>query len=277
MCISVVILTLNEERNLTDCLAALSWSDDIVVYDSFSIDRTVEIAKTAGARVFQREFDNYAAQRSAALNQVPYKYPWVLMVDADECWPREIYEEIINVMGNNKQNGFSIYHFRRKDMFYGKWLRRSTGYPTWTGRLVQLGNVSVQREINEEYHTKGKKGYLKSHFIHYPFNKGISYWFERHNKYSSMEAEALIKDVKQKISFRYLFASDPTVRRKFLKQLAYRLPFRPFLVFCYVYFFRLGFLDGIPGLTYCRLRSIYEYMIDIKVKELRRREKGLSI
>lgn len=275
MSVSVLILTLNEELNLSACLESVAWSDDIVVFDSFSTDRTVEIAKTVGAKVVQRRFDNYAAQRNAALAEVQYKYPWVLMVDADERWPREIYDEIRQAIGNS--NGVSLYHFLRKDMFMGRWLRRSTGYPTWAGRLVKVGAVSVERGINEEYSTNGEKGYLKSHFIHYPFNKGSASWIARHNRYSSMEASALVREVEAKWDIRGLFSADPTRRRKSLKQLAYRLPFRPFIVFCYWYLFRLGFLDGVPGLTYCRLRAMYEYMIDLKVKELRRREKGLPV
>ena len=273
--ISVLILTLNEEANLPGCLESVSWSDDIVVFDSFSNDETVAIAKYKGARVFQRKFDNYAAQRNAALTEVNYKHPWVLMVDADERWPKSMYEEIRLEITNG--NDVCLYHFLRKDMFMGRWLKRSTGYPTWAGRLVKIGEVSVKRNINEEYWTNGKKGYLKSHFIHYPFNKGITFWLERHNRYSTMEAEALIRELQGKSNLLNLFSTDPTIRRKSLKQIAYRLPLRPFLVFCYLYFFRLGFLDGVPGLTYCRLRSMYEYMIDLKVKELRNHENKLNV
>ena len=272
---SVLILTLNEEVDLPDCLESVSWCDDVVVFDSFSTDRTVAIAEAAGARVFRRKFDNYAAQRNAALTQVEYKHPWVLMVDADERWPREIFEEIQQAAGNG--HDASLYHFCRKDMFMGRWLKRSSGYPTWAGRLVKLGEVSVKREINEEYWTDGKKGYLESHFIHHPFNKGVAFWLERHNRYSTMEAKALVAETQERLGIKGLFSSDPTKRRKALKQIAYRLPCRPLLVFCYLYFFRLGFLDGLPGLTYCRLRAMYEYMIDLKVRELRRREKGLPI
>ncbi len=273
--ISVVILTLNEELSLPGCLESVGWSDDIVVFDSFSNDRTVEIAKAVGARVVQRKFDNYAAQRNAALSEVSYKHPWVLMVDADERWPREIYVEIKHSLSN--PNGVSLYHFRRKDMFMGRWLKRSCGYPTWAGRLVKIGAVSVERDVNEEYRTDGEKGYLKSHFVHYPFNKGVDFWIERHNRYSAMEAAALLRETKTQWDIRGLFSADPTKRRKTLKQLAYRLPFRPFLVFCYWYFFCFGFLDGVPGLTYCRLRWMYEHMIDLKVKERRRRKRNLPV
>ena len=276
--ISVLILTLNEEVNLPGCLESVSWSDDIVVFDSYSTDRTEEIAKDYGARVVQREFDNYAAQRNAALNEVQYKNDWVLMVDADERWQIDIFNKIDRCLQSDKNDNISIYHFQRKDMFCGKWLKHSLASTTWSGRLVRVGNVSVQREINEEYHTNGKKAYISGvRFVHYPFNKGINWWFERHNRYSSMEAVSLLYEIENKLHFRKLLTKDPTLRRKYLKQLAYRIPFRPLIVFIYLYFIRLGFLDGWAGFTYCRLRSIYEYMIDLKVKELRRREKGLPI
>jgi glycosyltransferase involved in cell wall biosynthesis len=275
MSVSVLILTLNEELNLPGCLESVAWSDDIVVFDSFSSDRTVEIAKAAGTRVVNHKFDNYAAQRNAALTEVMYKYPWVLMVDADERITPETRVEIEQI--TSKETNTTLWRIRRKDMFQGQWLKRSNGYPTWFGRLFRLGGVWVEREINEEYHTDGQVGYLKTHLIHYPFNKGINFWIERHNRYSSMEAAALVRETKTKLDLRDLFSADPTMRRKSLKQLAYRLPFRPFIVFCYWYLFRFGFIDGIPGLTYCRLRAIYEYMIDLKVKELRRRKRDLPV
>jgi len=271
--ISVLILTLKEEINLPGCLASVKWCDDIVVYDSYSTDRTIEIAKAAGARVFQRSFDNYANQRNAALTQVEYKHSWLLMLDADEQATPELYGEIKNI-ADCSQVSADLYRMRRKDIFLGKWLRYSSGYPTWYGRFFRVGKVRVEREINEEYHTDGKVGHLKAHYIHFPFNKGVAFWFERHNRYSSMEAAALLHDVQMPLEWRSSFSSDPVMRRKFLKQLAYRMPGRPVLVFCYLYLFRRGFLDGRSGLIYCILRSIYEYMIDIKVHELRRRANG---
>jgi glycosyltransferase involved in cell wall biosynthesis len=274
MCVSVLILTLNEELNLPDCLKSVAWSDDIVVFDSVSSDRTVQIARAAGARVVLRPFDNYAAQRNAALTEVTYKHPWVLLVDADERWPREICEEIREALARN--GDISIYYFLRKDMFLGRWLRH-TGYPTWAGRLIKLGDVTVARAINEQYLTTGNKGYLKGHFIHHPFNRGVAHWLHRHNQYSSMEARALAEETRGRLGLRDLFSREPATRRRSLKQLAYRLPGRPFLVFCYLYFLRLGFLDGLAGLTYCRLRMLYEYMIDLKITELRRRKEGLPV
>jgi glycosyltransferase involved in cell wall biosynthesis len=269
--ISVLILTLNEKLNLPVCLESVSWSDDVVVFDSYSVDDTVDIGRAFGARVFQREFDNYAAQRNAGLHEVEYRNPWVLMVDADERWDAKLANEMYAAINDPARKNVTLYHFRRKDMFMGRWLKRSTGYPTWAGRLVRPDKVWVERDINEEYHTDGEVGYLNGHFIHHPFNKGIDSWFERHNRYSSMEAETIVRDRLIKMSWSNLISSIPMNRRKALKQLAYRLPFRPQLVFVYLIVIRFGFMDGMPGMTYARMRAMYERLINLKVMELDRR------
>ena len=274
--ISVLILTLNEELNISRCLASLGWCDDVVILDSLSSDETQKIATDWGARVVERPFDNYAAQRNFGLKEISYKHPWVLMVDADEEVSSKLVEEMKQVIAGCDE-GTTLFRMRREDYFLGKWIKHSSGYPTWFGRLVRPDRVQVEREINEEYVTDGQVGYLEEHLIHYPFNKGIAYWFERHNRYSSMEAEALIAEAQETMPWKDLASGEPTLRRKALKQLAYRLPGRPWLVFGYLYLFRMGFLDGKPGLTYARMRKIYETMIDLKVMELKRRKKGLPV
>ena len=148
--VSVLILTLNEEANLAECIDSCGWSDDIIVFDSMSEDRTLEIANTKGVRLVQRRFDNYAAQRNAALTTVQYKNPWVLMVDADERVSPELAAEIATTIAGVGAE-VALFRIRRKDFFLGKWLRRSSGYPSWFGRLVRLGHVRVEREVNEEY------------------------------------------------------------------------------------------------------------------------------
>jgi glycosyltransferase involved in cell wall biosynthesis len=273
---SVLILTLNEEINLPACLKSVKCCDDIVVLDSFSSDRTLEIAQGAGARVVQRRFDNYAAQRNSALKEIQYKNPWVFMIDADERVTPELMNEIEAAISQNEPE-ITLYRVRRKDIFWGRWLHHSSGYPTWFGRLIKIGHVWIERQVNEEYKTNGKVGYLREHLLHHPFNKGIKYWFERHNFYSSWEADILHGERSRSFKFLSLLSSDPVVRRKVLKQLAYRLPLRPLLVFFYLYFVRFGFLDGQPGITYCILRAIYEYMIVQKIKEIQRREMRLPV
>ena len=276
MSCSILILTLNEASNLPECLASVAWADDIVVFDSCSTDRTMEIARSAGARAIQRPFDNYASQRNAALGEVPYRHPWVLMLDADERVTPELREEIQRALAGIDES-VGLFRVRRKDMFMGRWLRRSSGYPTWFGRLIRVGSVRVEREVNEEYRTEDRILYLQEHLIHYPFTKGIAFWFDRHNRYSTVESVMREAEGGREISWRGLLSRDPVVRRMNLKAFAYRLPGRPVLVFFYLYLIRLGILDGLAGLRFCVLRAIYEIMIDLKSVEIRRRSKGLPV
>jgi glycosyltransferase involved in cell wall biosynthesis len=277
--ISVVILTLNEEVNLAECLESCAWCDDIVVFDSFSDDRTREIATGKAVRFLQRRFDNYAAQRNAALTEVRFKHPWVLMVDADERTPPDLVAEMTLAVANADSETV-MFRMRRKDFFLGRWLRRSSGYPTWFGRLVRLGRVRVEREVNEEYIADGRVAHLQSHLLHHPFNRGVAYWYERHNRYSSMEAIAKVESRALPLSFKPLFGADPIDRRRVLKQIAYRLPLRPMIWFLYLYVFRLGFLDGRAGLAFSRMRASYEMIIDLKVMEIeharKQRARGAS-
>jgi glycosyltransferase involved in cell wall biosynthesis len=276
MSISVLILTLNEEANLPGCLESLKWCNDIVVLDSYSQDRTEEIAKQAGVRFIQRQFDNYASQRNYGLHEITYKYPWVLMVDADETVPAELATEIQSI-ANRTSEDIVLYRVRRKDYLFGKWLKHSSGYPTWFGRLVRPEKVWVERAINEEYHAEGKIGELKNHLYHYPFNKGFREWFEKHNRYSSMEAELMVQNPSKKFKLRDFFTPDPVQRRKVLKQFVYTLPGRPLVVFLGLFLWRGGFLDGGAGLRFCLLKAFYELMISCKVAELERRKKGLPV
>ena len=274
--ISVLILTKNEEQNIGNCIASIRWCDDIIVLDSYSNDSTEELAINLGARVIKRKFDDYARQRNYGINDIDYQHSWLLMIDADEEVTDELYREMISVLKNPDDN-IVLYRMRRKDLFLGKWIKRSSGYPTWFGRLMKRGKVRVERAINEEYHADGEAGMLKEHLIHHPLNKGFYSWFERHNLYSSMEAVEIMNKNKEEVRLKLLFDSDPTVRRKSLKKLVYSMPGRPFIVFFALYIVRGGFLDGRAGLTFCLLKMFYEYMIDCKVNELGRRKLGQVI
>jgi glycosyltransferase involved in cell wall biosynthesis len=273
---SVLILTLNEEANLPGCLESVKWCDDVVVLDSYSQDRTEEIAKQAGVRFIQRRFDNYASQRNYGLHDIKYKYPWILMVDADETVPAELATEIQSIV-NQTSEDIVLYRVRRKDYLFGQWLKRSSGYPTWFGRLVRPEKVRVERAINEEYHAEGKIGELKNHLCHYPFNKGFREWFEKHNRYSSMEAELMVQNPSKTLKWRDFFTHDPVQRRKVLKQFVYALPGRPLVMFLGLFLWRGGFLDGGAGLRFCLLKSFYELMISCKVSELERKKRGLPV
>ncbi len=275
MSISVVILTLNEELNLAGCLESVRWCDDVVVLDSFSRDGTVAIAGKYGARVLERRFDDYARQRNFALQEIAYRHPWLLMLDADERVPVELEREMRQAVGAAPDE-VALFRMRRKDHLFGRWIRGSSGYPTWFGRLMRLGKVRVERTINEEYHADGQVRELVEHLHHFPFNKGFAAWIEKHDRYSTMEAELrLAGGTPARVS--EIFSGDATQRRRALKAALYRVPGRPLLVFIALYLFRGGVIEGRAGLTFSLLRAWYEYMIDCKYFELRRRAQGLPV
>ncbi len=276
MSISVLILTLNEQDNLPACLASVQWCDDVVVLDSFSTDQTVEIAKREGARVIQRRFDNWALHQNWALDNIPFKYDWIFYIDADERMTDELRAEIQSIASEAKRSEVA-YYCGRKNFFMGQWIKHAMP-PGMIMRFFKPKSIRFERLVNPTPVVNGPHGYLKHYFLHYNFSKGLTEWFDKHNKYSSLEAQEGIKLLKgSTISDSSLFTRDAVSRRKALKNLSFRLPGRTILKFFYLYVVKLGFLDGRPGFTYCTLQSIYEYMIAIKMKEIKRKDRGLPI
>jgi len=273
--ISILILTLNEEINIGACLDSVSWSDDLVVLDSGSTDRTVTVATGRGARVVSRPFDDYASQRNFGLRAIDYRHDWVLMLDADERVPADLALEMRRAVAAATDD-IALFQLRRRDWLLGRWIRHSSGYPTWFGRLGRRGRISVQRPINEEYYAAGRVVSLSGHLDHYPFNKGFEEWIAKHNRYSTMEARLFEQRRAQPLTGS-VFTRDPVLRRKAIKDRVYRLPGRPVLIFMALYLLRGGILEGRAGLTFCLLRAWYEFMIDCKRRELRRRAGGLGL
>lgn len=275
--VSVLILTLDEEANLPACLASVGWSDDIVVLDSFSRDRTVEIAKSSGARVYQRRFDSEPAQRSYGLQEISYKHRLVYLPDADEITPPALRDEILSVARAPDRTAVA-FHVRSRTMFMGRWLRRSGLYPTWFVRLVEPQRVRFEREINLRTVADGPEGKLDGHLLHYTFNKGLNAWYDKHNRYSWHEARETLRSLEtERIDWVSALIGTGAKRRRALKTLSFRLPCRPLLRFLYMYVLRGGFLDGRAGFVYCRLLMTYETMIVTKMIEIRRRERGLPL
>lgn len=269
MSVSVLILTLNEEVNLERCLASLKWSDDIVVLDSFSTDRTVEIATTAGARVVQRTFDNWSAHQNWAVENISFKHPWVYYSDADEVVPPELAQEMLAIANEPKRKEVA-FRLRFQNMFMGQWIRRSSLYPTWVLRFFRPENVRWERLVNPTPVVDGEEGRLENHFVHYSFNKGLTAWFMKHNRYSTTEAAEGVQAVLDHgAPWKSVFSKTPAVRRKALKDISFRVPWRAALVYVYLMFVKRGVLDGRTGWMFCRMRSYYEFMIAAKMREHR--------
>ncbi len=267
--ISVLILTKNEARDLPGCLQSVEWSSDIHVFDSFSTDETTEIARCSGARVTQRAFDGYAAQRNAALHGLDYKYSWLLILDADERVPISSAEVMARFVVD-APGEINACRMRRRDFFLGTWLAHAQISPYYI-RLVRPTKVHYEREINEVLKVDGTVRDLDAPFDHYPFSKGIGHWLDKHNLYSSMEAQHILRTRRENVPFspRAAFLSkDFNLRRFHQKEIFYRLPARPLLKWLYMVLARRAFLDGQAGLAYAYLQAFYEYMIVIKTREL---------
>jgi glycosyltransferase involved in cell wall biosynthesis len=275
MNVSVLILTLNEEINLAECLKSLSWSDDIVVYDSLSDDQTREIAREHGARVIERPFDNWSAHQNWAMRHIEFRNPWVLYFDADERCDTALRDEVLGRATRDASE--SAFRIRRKDFFMGRWLKHAQLYPTWLVRLFRPEKIRYERLVNPVAVVDGPIGELQGNIIHYPFSHGITHWVARHNRYSDMEAIEALKAQTEKRIEGSLFSQDPNERRRALKDIFFHLPARPLVRFLYSYIWRRGFLDGRAGFTYATLLAFYEYLISCKTHELRRRALGLAI
>ncbi|NVJ85987.1 MAG: glycosyltransferase family 2 protein [Algoriphagus sp.] len=262
---SVLILTYNEEINIERCLQPLSELDDIIVVDSFSTDKTIPLLNSySNVRVFQRKFDDFASQRNFGLKNFGLKHPWVLHLDADEVVDKDFLEECSRLAELDEKSGYLV---PSKLIFLNKWIKHASGFPVYQMRFMKIGEVEFvqvghgQREGN----SKRGIGYMNTPYLHYNFSKGLADWFEKHNRYSTQEAQQEQKN--EKDSLRHIFSSNKILRRRALKKISHRIPFRPFFKFCYLYFFKMGFLDGKAGFYYCQLMWLYESMIVVKKKE----------
>ncbi len=274
MSISVMIMTLNEENNLPGALRSLEWCDDIVVFDSYSTDRTCEIAEEFGARVVKRKFDSFGPHQTWGIKNIDYKHRWLFMLDADERMTDELKNELEQIAADwesgkkTQGNDPSAYYCGRRNFFMGKWIKHAMP-PGDIMRFFQPDLISFEREVHQVPVLDSPAGYMKNMFDHYNFSKGIGEWFDRHNRYATMESHETQRAFKENpIKLSNLFSKDRITRRLEMKNISFRLPFRPYVKFLYMYFLKFGFLDGRAGLTYCTIQAIYEYMIVLKIREL---------
>ena len=272
--ISIFIQTLDEEANLPGLLDSVADFDDIVVLDSLSTDATRAVAESRGCRWFERAFDGRGPHQNWAMEHIDFRHPWVFYLDADERMTPELQAEIERIASDGDETRVAFY-CGRKNYFQGRWLRHSMP-PGAIMRFFRPEKIRFERLANPVPIIDGEHGYLRERFLHYNFSKGLREWFERHNRYSSYEARETVKALRDRpVRLGNLLSGDPMTRRLELKNLSFRMPLRPALKFLYMYLFKLGLLDGRAGLTYCVLQSIYEYLIVLKVREIRREERGL--
>lgn len=267
--VSVMIFTLNEEIHLPSCLETLSWCNDVIVVESYSTDRTREICREHGVRFYQNAFEGFGSLRNWALDAIDCKNDWVLILDADERATPELVAEMRDVTVKAPE-AVGAFRLRRRFYMWGRWLRHSSLYPTWVVRLIHKDRVRyVNRGHAETQDVKGEIRDLETDLIDENL-KGVDEWFERQNRYSRKDAEYELRE-ENKAGPGAVFSTDPLARRAALKRLAWRLPARGLIYFCYSYIWRLGFLDGRDGLMFCAMRAMYQSMVAIKKYDARRR------
>ena len=266
---SIIILTYNEEIDIAGCIESAMVSDEIIVVDSFSSDRTIEIAQQYPVQIFQHKFESHGKQRTWMLQEISIKYEWVYILEADERMTPELFNECLEAMKSPEYIG---YYVAERVIFLGQWIRRSTQYPRYQMRLFRKDKVwfddygHTEREV-----CNGPTSFLKETYPHYTNSKGISRWLDKHNRYSTDEAAETLRQLSEgSINWKDLFFGKSEIeRRRALKDLSLRLPFRPLIRFFYMYFLLGGILDGRAGFSWCVLQAFYEYLILIKVWEMK--------
>ena len=258
--LTAMVFTLNEEVHLSLCLSSLHWCDDVVVVDSFSADRTEEIAREQGARFYQRRFDDLAQQRNWALKNIAARHPWVIILDADERVSVPLRRELSHRLPTSDEE-VAAFRLKRRYHMWGQWLPRSSLYPSWLVRVVRPLRVKYYKQGHGEgADVDGDIRALEADLIDENL-KGFGAWLERHGRYARAEAAHELEQQGAPLRWAGLWQRDPLARRVTAKRLASKLPGRALGYFAYSYLWRGGFLEGRDGLALCAMRSLYQQMI----------------
>ena len=274
--ISVIVPVRNEARNLPRCLESLRQFGEVYVIDSQSSDESVEIARTAGAKIVQFYYQGgWPKKRQWALNTLPLKYEWVLLIDADEVVTPSLAREIRAAISDPGING---YHLGLQMWFLGRPLRFS-GARFWKTslfrrekgrfecRLAAQDSSMADMEIHEHVIVDGPTAFLKEPLIHHNVDS-LSRYIRKHDEYSNWESEVLSQTLGPEDLQPHLFGSQAQ-RRRWLKKKFFALPGSPVALFLYRYLFCFGFLDGVPGLIYCGFQAVQMFHTKAKIYELR--------
>jgi glycosyltransferase involved in cell wall biosynthesis len=275
--VSVIVPVRNEARNLPFCLESLRNVGEVFVVDSQSTDATVEIARSFGAHVVQFHYQGgWPKKRQWAMGSLQLAHDWIFLVDADEALTPELAQEIRSAMQNPQFNG---YYIALRMHFLGRELRHSgasfeklslfrRGQGRFECRLKDQDESMADMEVHEHVVVEGKTAKLKYPLLHRNV-ESLSHYIRKHDEYSNwearvwMEGEANAQDLTPS-----LFGSQAQ-RRRWLRKKFFAIPGSPLLFFFYKYIFRLGFLDGVPGLIYCSLQGIQFFHIKAKIHELK--------
>jgi glycosyltransferase involved in cell wall biosynthesis len=278
--IDILIPTLNESVHIAETVANAREVGEVFVLDSFSSDGTQALAREAGATVVEHVFENYSKQKNWGLDNLPMTGEWVFILDADERITPELREELRRVV--DAAGPTDGYFVNRVVIFMGRPIRFGGMYPSWNLRFFRRGKCRYEdRAVHEHMVCSGPTSYLKHEMLHIR-RESISDYLYKHIKYAEMESDewvklALGRDSSAKAH--RLFPSLQGYRQWLRRDVWPRMPFRSLIRFVYMYFFRLGILDGRVGLHLALLMASYEYMITLLYRDKlarTRREAGYS-
>ncbi|MBN3004775.1 glycosyltransferase family 2 protein [Chromobacterium alkanivorans] len=243
--ISVVLITKNAETSLGKCLDSVGFADEIVLVDSGSTDRTLAIASAYKAKVIHQDWLGFGPQKQLAVQAA--SHDWVLCLDADEWLSTELVNEIKAVLDNPQATAFQ---FPRCNRFMGRFLKHGEGYPDWSLRLFHRGHARWSDDLVHEYVIADGPVHKLRHDLMHESGEDIALYLSKQNRYTSLQAEQLLQRGKR-VGIAKLILS-------------------PLLRFLKFYFFRRGFLDGVPGLVHISIGCFNSYIKYAKLIELRR-------
>lgn len=270
--ISLIVLTFNDESNIEACLeSGRRLTDDIVIVDSYSTDRTLDICSAHGCRVMQRAFINQAEQFNWALDNVDTRYDWILRLDSDEIVPDALAREIGARVG--KEGDVTGYYLNRRMYWMNRWLKHGGMYPHYILRLFKKGYARYEMKTEEHLVLEGAAAFLTNDFLEDNRNNTLEYFTVKHLKTAQGEVEEITRPAGTDISIHPRLFGTKVERTRWLKENVYsRTPLflRPLLYFLYRYVVRCGFLDGREGLIFHVLQAFwYRFYIDAKLYEVR--------
>ena len=243
--LSVLIITLNEEKNICRCLESVKWADEIIVIDSYSQDQTVKIAREFTDKIYIEKWQGFAATKNFGLEKTSNE--WILWIDADEEVPPELAKEIQESI---KSGDFDGYQIPRKANFLGRWIIHSGWYPGYVLRLIKQDFAHFpEKSVHEYLEPPSKTGKLNTPILHYT-DPNVNHYFNKLNRYTSLAAEELISRDKK---FHF---SD--------------LLFRPLHITLKMYILKLGFLDGFQGFLLAVFSGYYVFIKYAKLWELQK-------
>lgn len=272
--IEVVMIVRDEELNIPHSIGSVrEWADRVWVVDSGSTDRTVELARSLGAEVVRQPWLGYAKQKNWALDNLPLAAPWVLILDADESVLPELRAALCGIAARDPASvPEAAFHVNRHFVFLGGAIRHCGYFPSWNVRFLKRGKARYEeREVHEHMVAQGPVGFLPGELEHND-RRPLEHHVAKHNRYSTLEARAILAqergDPARHLPARLL--GGPLERRRWIKRNVYpRLPAKFLFRFLWMYFLKLGFLDGRAGWRFSLFISAYELQIEQKIVEMR--------